>query len=95
MISHKGYCRECDPDYILRDDGKCVNKDEFCYKYDEKGYCVECAPKYFLSSLTNKCILRDPGCNYDENDRCVSCNAPFHYDGVHCDGCLKLDYEGC
>jgi len=58
LISHKGHCAECDPDYILKSDGLCINKDEFCWKYDGNGNCVECAPDYYLSKLTGKCKPR-------------------------------------
>lgn len=97
LISYKGHCKECDPDYIMRSDGRCVNKDEFCWKYDSNGFCTECAPKYFLSKLTNKCKLREPGCLYNDNDKCSSCEKPFFFDGVRCEiyGCLELDYDGC
>ena len=97
LISHKGHCRECNPDYILRSDGLCVNKDEFCWKYDDQGFCVECAPKYFLSKKTNKCKLREPGCHYNDDDKCYKCENPFFFDGVRCEiyGCLELNWKGC
>lgn len=68
----------------MKSDGTCVNKDEFCWKYDGNGNCIECAPQYYLSKLEKKCKPREPGCRYDDNDRCASCDSPFYFNGVRC-----------
>lgn len=81
----------------MKSDGTCVNKDEFCHKYNGDGNCVECAEKYYLSSINGKCKKRDPGCFYNLKDECYKCEKPFYFDGIRCEihGCLTLGYDGC
>lgn len=93
----EGLCSQCDPDYVMTDTRKCVNKDDFCWSYDSNGICSECAPTHHMSKLKGKCLQNEPGCIYDHQDMCSSCDKPFHFDGVRCDvyGCLKLANNGC
>ncbi len=79
LISKKGKCLECDPDFSFRSDGNCVNKDEFCDKKDMHGTCIKCMDIYYYSQKLLKCVKKAPGCNYDNQDKCVSCEAPFAY----------------
>lgn len=92
LVSSNGICKQCDPDYIMKNDSTCVNKDEFCFQYDNNGNCLQCAPKYFMSQLQHKCLARQPGCIYDNQDKCSSCLSPFKVssknNNCYLSGCL-------
>ena len=74
-------CDECNEDYYLTSNGKCVNT-KYCSKADKNLICQKCEDNYFLTEYLNVCT-NEKNCKIGNKDYgiCNSCrNNTFYYD---------------
>ncbi|ELP92212.1 protein serine/threonine kinase, putative [Entamoeba invadens IP1] len=86
-MESKEKCLTCTDDYILSDNGKCVQKISSCGFYKD-GKCVECENNSFYLD-DNKCTMNPSNleCTQYTPIGCLVCDDDFYLDNGNCTKC--------